>query len=142
MQVWLQSLSTEDTQAFQSTMPLGCHTACMLHGPRASGPDNPHVLRLAPEGFYSRHNPTPKNRPIPSPIRNAAPPAEDARQGRPSSSLRCTRGLRVPVDPLTCSRCGSDMRILAVFTKPEELKKILQHIVKLGRSPPGLGIPS
>ena len=39
------------------------------------------------------------------------------------------------VDPLTCSRCGSQMRILAVITEPEEVRKILQHPVKVGRSP-------
>jgi hypothetical protein len=42
------------------------------------------------------------------------------------------------VDPLTCSRCGSPMRILAVITEPEEVKKILRHLVKVGRPPPGL----
>ena len=42
------------------------------------------------------------------------------------------------VDPLTCSRCGSPMRILAVITEPEEVRKILRHLVKTGRSPPGL----
>jgi len=42
------------------------------------------------------------------------------------------------VDPLTCSRCGSPMQILAVITEPEEVKKILLHLVKVGRPPPGL----
>jgi hypothetical protein len=30
------------------------------------------------------------------------------------------------------------MRILAVITEPEEVKKILRHLVKVGQSPPGL----
>jgi trimethylamine--corrinoid protein Co-methyltransferase len=42
------------------------------------------------------------------------------------------------VDPLTCNRCGSPMRILAVITEPEEVRKILRHLVKVGRPPPGL----
>jgi hypothetical protein len=29
------------------------------------------------------------------------------------------------------------MRILAVITEPEEVCKILRHVVKIGRSPPG-----
>jgi hypothetical protein len=41
------------------------------------------------------------------------------------------------VDPLTSSRCGSPMRILAVITQPEEVRKILRHLVKIGCSPPG-----
>jgi hypothetical protein len=30
------------------------------------------------------------------------------------------------------------MRILDVITEPEEVKKILKHLIKIGRSPPGL----
>jgi hypothetical protein len=41
------------------------------------------------------------------------------------------------VDPMTCSQCGSSMRILAVITEPQEIRKILRHLVKIGRSPPG-----
>ena len=34
------------------------------------------------------------------------------------------------------------MRILAVITEPEEVKKILKHLVKIGRAPPrALDIP-
>jgi hypothetical protein len=29
------------------------------------------------------------------------------------------------------------MRILAVITEPEEVRKILRQLVKIGRSPPG-----
>jgi hypothetical protein len=29
------------------------------------------------------------------------------------------------------------MRILAVITEPEEVRKILRHLVKIARSPPG-----
>jgi hypothetical protein len=41
------------------------------------------------------------------------------------------------VDPLVCPRCSAPMRILAVITEPEEVRKILLHLVKIGRSPPG-----
>ena len=30
------------------------------------------------------------------------------------------------------------MKILAIITDPEEVKKILRHLVKTGKSPPGL----
>jgi hypothetical protein len=40
-------------------------------------------------------------------------------------------------DPLTCSRCGSPMRILAVITEPEEVRKILRHLAKVSRPPRG-----
>jgi hypothetical protein len=32
------------------------------------------------------------------------------------------------------------MRILAVITEPEEVREILRHLVKTGRSPPGLRV--
>jgi hypothetical protein len=34
------------------------------------------------------------------------------------------------------------MRILSVITEPQEVRKILRHLVKIGRSPPGLHPPS
>jgi hypothetical protein len=33
------------------------------------------------------------------------------------------------------------MNVIAVITDPEEVHKILRHLVKIGRSPPGLGAP-
>ena len=41
-------------------------------------------------------------------------------------------------DPLVCPRCGSEMRPIAVITDPAEVRTILSHLVKIGRSPPGL----
>jgi hypothetical protein len=32
------------------------------------------------------------------------------------------------------------MRILAVITDPAEVKKILRHLIKIGRPPPGLDL--
>lgn len=42
------------------------------------------------------------------------------------------------VDPLVCAWCGSQMRVLAVITHAAEVKKILRHLIKIGRPPPGL----
>jgi hypothetical protein len=33
------------------------------------------------------------------------------------------------------------MEVIAVITDPEEVRKILLHLVKIGRSPPGLTAP-
>jgi hypothetical protein len=41
-------------------------------------------------------------------------------------------------DPMVCPRCGSPMKVLAVITDRSEVAKILRHLVKTGRSPPGL----
>jgi hypothetical protein len=34
-------------------------------------------------------------------------------------------------------RCRVPMNVIAVITDPEEVHKILRHLVKVGRSPPG-----
>ncbi|MGA2615797.1 MAG: hypothetical protein ABSG38_20350 [Spirochaetia bacterium] len=42
------------------------------------------------------------------------------------------------VDPLICPRCRSEMKLIAVITNPAEVAKILRHLIKIGRAPPGL----
>jgi len=42
------------------------------------------------------------------------------------------------VDPFVCPKCGSEMKVIAVIQEPDEIKRILRHLVKVGRSPPGL----
>jgi hypothetical protein len=44
------------------------------------------------------------------------------------------------VDPLVCPCCGSEKKIIAVIMDPTEIEKILQHLVKIGRAPPGLDL--
>ena len=41
-------------------------------------------------------------------------------------------------DPMVCLKCASPMKIIAVITDPEEVKKILKHLVKTHHTPPGL----
>jgi hypothetical protein len=42
------------------------------------------------------------------------------------------------VDPLVCPKCGSEMKILAVIMDSYEINKILQHLVKTNKAPPGV----
>ena len=46
------------------------------------------------------------------------------------------------VDPFVCPRCGSDMKVVAVIEDPDEIRRILRHLIKIGRSPPGLDLSS
>ena len=43
-----------------------------------------------------------------------------------------------PGVPLECPRCHSPMNVIAVITDPQEARKILRHLVKVGWPPPGL----
>ena len=42
------------------------------------------------------------------------------------------------VDPLVCTKCGGEMKVVAVIMDPVEVEKILRHLVKTGKSPPGV----
>jgi hypothetical protein len=57
--------------------------------------------------------------------------------GQDPAKIRAILGWMDEADPLVCPRCSAPMRILAVITEPEEVRKILRHLVKIGRSPPG-----
>ena len=42
------------------------------------------------------------------------------------------------IHPFVCEKCGSDMRVIAIIQDQAEITKILRHLVKLGRAPPGV----
>ena len=42
------------------------------------------------------------------------------------------------VDPLVCTKCGGEMKVVAVIMETTEVEKILKHLVKTGKSPPGV----
>jgi len=41
------------------------------------------------------------------------------------------------VDPMVCPKCGCKMKVIAVIQGPAEIDRILRHLVKKGRPPPG-----
>ncbi len=41
------------------------------------------------------------------------------------------------VDPFVCPKCGAEMKVIAIIEDADELKRILRHLMKVGRSPPG-----
>ena len=41
------------------------------------------------------------------------------------------------VDPFVCPKCGAEMKVIAIIEDPDELGRILRHLIKIGRSPPG-----
>ena len=41
------------------------------------------------------------------------------------------------VDPFVCPKCGAEMKVIAVIEVPDELRRILRHLVRIGRAPPG-----
>jgi hypothetical protein len=106
-----------------------------LYASRTKGkwPDMPHVARLAPAGWKAERLQTPQ------PVRSCP---EETPCSVSSKESRCTWARLIAqvyeVDPLICTRCRAPMKVIAVITEPEEVKKILRHLVKVGRPPPGL----
>ena len=41
-------------------------------------------------------------------------------------------------DPLTCPRGHNPMKVIAVISDPAQVLKILRHLLKTGKPPPGL----
>jgi hypothetical protein len=91
----------------------------------------PHVARVAPVGWKDSHS---------EPLSTDAPPAKT--QTVPQRACRSAWARLIAkvyeADPLICPRCGSEMKLIAVITKPAEVGKILRHLVKTARAPPGL----
>ena len=42
------------------------------------------------------------------------------------------------INPYICPKCGSEMKVIAVIRETSEIKKILRHLKKVNRAPPGV----
>jgi hypothetical protein len=121
----------------QHIPPKGCQYIRRygLYASRTKGkwPDKPQVARLAPAGCKKQQQqPDPEVHPY------QAEAACSVSEKESRSTWARLIAQVYEVDPLVCPRCSAPLRILAVITDPAEVKKILRHLVKTGRSPPGL----
>ena len=103
-----------------------------LYASRTKGkwPDMPHVMRLAPAGWKAER--LQASDPIQSYYEESAVPDQESRRTWARLIAQVYE-----VDPLECPRCHSPMNVIAVITDPQEVRKMLRHLVKIGRSPPG-----
>ena len=111
-----------------------------LYASRTKGrwKDMPWVSERAPEGWKRSHL-------------NVVPPCGDESISFPEDEVevdflaykRAWARLLSKVygiDPLVCPRCGAEMKVIAVIENPDQIKRILRHLVRIGRSPPGLNL--
>jgi hypothetical protein len=108
-----------------------------LYSSRARGTwsRQPHLVRLAPEGWRRDHQPEPSVH-IGVPDEAGPELSVSAKQSR-AAWARLIKKI-YDVDPLVCSRCRSPMKIIAVITEPTQILRILRHLVNTGKPPPGL----
>ena len=105
----------------------------------------PYVLQRAPSGWTSHNDDaaaTASNRAesgVGSPTREVPATETDAPDARARRRAWARLRARVyEVDPLVCPRCGARLRVIAVIQNPVQITKILNHLVRTGRAPPGL----
>ena len=95
----------------------------------------PHLVRLAPEGWRQDHA-------AQAALRNSPADQQYAQASVSSPESRAAWARLIAkvyeADPLICRHCGSPMRIMAVITEPQQVRKILLHLIKTGKAPPGL----
>jgi hypothetical protein len=124
----------------QHIPPKGCQYIRRygLYASRTKGkwPDKPHVVRLAPAGWKEQQQQAVQADQDVQPYDAEAADSVSDKERRSTWARLIAQVYEV--DPLVCPRCSAPMRILAVITEPEEVRKILRHLVKIGRSPPGL----
>ncbi|GAH54145.1 unnamed protein product, partial [marine sediment metagenome] len=96
--------------------------------------DKPYVVRLAPTAWKEKLSCSAETEKIQS--EQEADLSVSSTESRASWARLIKKVYEV--DPLVCKKCQSPMKILAVITDPEEVKKILRHLVKTHHTPPGL----
>jgi len=103
-----------------------------LYSSRSRGKwkDMPYVLRLAPEGWNAKQ--------LANAEENIAYDDNTvSSKAKRSAWARLIKKV-YEVDPFVCPKCQSDMRVMAVITDKWQVKRILRHLVKIGRAPPGV----
>jgi len=102
---------------------------------RGTWPRKAHLMRLAPEGWRQYHAVQDVLR-IGSVDEKYAETSVSSRESRSAWARLIAKVYEA--DPLICRHCGSPMRIMAVITEPQQVRKILLHLIKTGKAPPGL----
>ena len=99
---------------------------------RGKWTEKPYVVRLAPEGWKQKHLDPPDS---PEPQQEYNPDYSVCSAERRSAWARLIAKV-YGVDPMICPKCGAEMKVIAVIQDPDEIKRILVHLAKIGRSPP------
>ena len=100
---------------------------------RGTWSGKPYLVRLAGPGWHAAHPAAHTTAAAPPPQ-----PQQEVERSKASSTWARLIAKVYEVDPLQCSRCGAAMKVIAVIMDTVEVEKILNHLIKTGRAPPGL----
>jgi hypothetical protein len=106
-----------------------------LYASRTKGrwEEMPWVAQRAPDGWKATHSSSAGNDHI-----GFEPLSDRDEQVNVDARKRARARLLAKVyevDPVLCPKCGAEMKLIAVIEDPDELRRILRHKIKLGRSP-------
>ena len=99
---------------------------------RGKWKEHPEIVRFAPKGWKAIHIESLPDEEIPDEIEYSI-----SSKSYKKSWARMLAKI-YEINPLTCPRCGSEMKVIAVIRDTAEIKKILKHLRKVGRDPPGV----
>ncbi len=105
-----------------------------LYASRTKGKwtEHPEIVRHAPEGWKTAQQDLTIDEDIPE-------ETECDISGKASRKAWARLLAKVyEIDPFVCPKCGSEMRFIAIIQDVAEIKKILKHLKKVGRAPPGV----
>ncbi len=95
----------------------------------------PHVAGRAPAGWRRTRDGESDSEAL-----GYAPFSEEIEEVQPGARKRAWARLIAKVceiDPLICPESGSETRFIAVIEDPEEIRHVMQHLIKIGRGRPG-----
>jgi hypothetical protein len=106
-----------------------------LYSSRTKGiwKDMPDIVRFAPEGWTEKQE-------VNETIKDDGEDIATERQEVNSIAKRSAWARLIKkvygIDPLICEKCGSEMLIVAFIMEPEQIEKIMQHLINKSRAPP------
>jgi len=96
-----------------------------------------YVAERAPQAWKEEHGVSHEASPF-----EAIPESQTVDQAAVKSAWARLLAKIYEVHPFVCDKCGSAMRVIAIIQDYAEIMKILQHLVKQGRAPPGVDAAS
>ncbi len=94
----------------------------------------PYVVRLAPEGWSKKQ----EEQNTTKVEDDTEVQSQDVKGSAKRSAWARLINKVYGINPLICDKCGSEMRIVAFIMDPEQIDRIMHHLKKQGRAPPGI----
>ncbi len=106
-----------------------------LYSSRSRGiwKDIPYIVRLVPEGWIRKQEEQDTIK-----VEDVEMEGQDVKGNAKRSAWARLINKIYGINPLICEKCGSDMCIVAFIMDPEQIDRIMHHLIKQGRAPPGI----